>query len=360
MKKIITLLLGLCLILPGLASCKEKDDVSNDTADYEYNDDNYIDENDENYDDTEENTGFALIDGIMTEELAYEIYTIMDLYSFGEYRYITDSEETWNAYTDDEKTELFENISAMATELGLIYSCSSESEWLEKMNEDVNYYSLWASAYMSLSMDTESQRKMETCSNVYYYVQGIEDGKYSPLHPEILAKTDSYTVEYYQGDYLLCIGGSHNITQITREFANNDYGIFTQSGSVTSVVKEDIFESEDASYYISGGEGKFENVDFGDADFIPILQSLGAADDDGTLINEQIQISAITLFNAETLYIHTQDGEGLIKFAVVRFNEDTNLYEWDGEIFVTPERTCFGEDKIFRYIDENGTLQSFE
>lgn len=358
MKKIIVLLLSLCLLLPFLAAC-EDDSYSNgggyfnDDENGNYSNDS-IDDNDWN--DDGNNNGNSLGKGPFTEESINEIYSIMNSHSFEEYRSIINGEETWNSYDDAAKSALFETFSSMAKELGFSFS-NSESEWRDNMDEDCGYYALWANAFLSLSLNGDGQSKVENYASIFNYVKGIENGKYSPLHPEILAAADNLTVEYYIGSYLLCVGGNHNISQITYKAMTDEGGIYYESGGVTAVDGADIFSDDHLSYEISGGNGIIDSVSFGNTEFVPILQAIGAIDGDGLMLNDQIQISAINVFNAPVLYIHTQDENGLITVAVVRYNQNSGAYEWNGEMFNTSERTCFTKDGIFCYIDDNGTLQ---
>jgi len=365
MKKIIVVLLVLCLLLPCLAACEDDsysyggggyydDDGGGNGSGYDDDDDNWWDDWD---DGNKNNNGAASLgDGPFTEELIYEIYSIMNSHSFEKYRSVIDGEETWNSYSDAEKTALFETFSSMAKELGLSFS-NSESQWRENMDEDCGYYSLWAGAFISLSINGDVQSRLSNFSSIFNYVRGLEDGKYSPLHPEILAAADSLTVEYYIGSYLLCVGGIHNISQITYKAMTHEEGIYYESGGITAVDGADIFSDDHLSYYISGGNGVIESVSFGETEFVPVLRAVGAIDGDGLMLNDQIQISAISEFNAPVLYVHTQDGNGLITVAAVRYNQNAGAYEWDGEMFNTSERTCFTKDGVFCYIDENGKLQ---
>ena len=353
MKKIIALLLCLCLLLPLLASCE---DDSYDGGYYYDDDEEYSDDDEEYGDDDDKN---SLGEDPFTEELVYEIYSIMESYSFEKYKSIMDAEEIWNSYSDAEKKEVFEDFSSMAKELGLGFS-ADESKWRENMPENVDYYTLWASAFLSLSLnDWDSQGKLETFVGVFNYVKGIEEGKYSPLHPEILGATDSVTVEYYLGSYLLCVGGAHNISQITYKAMTDEGGIYYESGGVTAVEGADIFSDDHLNYSISGGNGIIESVSFGDTEFVPVLQAIGAIDGDGEMLNDQIQISAINVFNAPVLYIHTQDESGLITIAAVRYDQSSGNYNWDGAMFATTERSCFTKDGVFCYIDEDGILQQW-
>lgn len=342
---IIALLLLAFTCACTLTGCNDDDD------DY----DPYYGGNDYGDDDTK-SAGADLFGGSITEELAYEIYSVMDSHSFEDYINGTYSGDEWNSYSGAVKTELFENVSAMANDLGLGYS-TSESKWLDKMSQNVGSYSFWGSAFISLSLNYGSQDKLENYVSIFHYVKGIEEGKYSPLHPEILAAADSLTVEYYIGSYLLCIGGSHNISQITYEAMTDESGIYYESGSVTAVDGADIFGDDNHSYTISGGDGAIESASFGDAELAYVFRAIGAVDGNGIMMNDQIQISAISTFNAPVLYIHTQDDSGLITVAPVRYNKSEKVYDWDGEMFTTQYRTCFNKSGVFCYIDENGILQ---
>ena len=223
------------------------------------------------------------------------------------------------------------------------------------MAGNVGYYTFDWSAFLSLSLENQGPRDLEYYARIYRYVRGVKDGKYPPLHPEILATADDITVEYRTGEYLLCVGSAHSIAEATKAWTTMD-SFFYHSGSFHPIA-----DSPDAmEFSIGGEEGKMQSATFAGTDFMPVFRGIGALAQDGSLQNEMLQICAISVSCAPALYVLTQDASGLITVAVVRYDQSKGSYVWNGEMLTTKERCCFNDEDVFCYINENETLQQMD
>lgn len=360
MKKLrkLTALLSMCLLCISLCACQKDAAQPGYEPDGQSYEDAASNGDEELYDgetphEDAEPAGSAppVADEPLTEARANEIYAVFQSRSYETYRAIENSAEAWNACSDAEKTRVFEDFSAMAQGLGFPVGVT-ESQWSEAMASNVGYYTYDWSAFLSLSLEIHGPRDLEYYADIYRYVRGVKDGKYPPLHPEILATADDITVEYRTGEYLLCVGAAHSIMEATKAWTTMD-SFFYQSGSVTPIA-----DSPDAMAYSIGGEdGKMQSATFAETDFMPVFRDIGALAQDGSLQNEMLQICAIDASRAPVLYVLTQDASGLITVAVVRYDQSGGGYIWNGEMLTTKERCCFNDEDVFCYIDESETLQ---
>ena len=161
------------------------------------------------------------------------------------------------------------------------------------------------------------------------------------------------TIEYYTGSYLLCTGGDHNIQQMTFDWTVEENS-FNVSGFITAVETDDIFTDESVSYTISGENGVFNSAEFGSADFLPIFESIGAIDENGAFLTQQINICAVNVFDAGTLFVLSEEDVGIITIAVVEYDESKGQYVWDGQTYTSGSRCCFNKDNEFYYADIEG------
>lgn len=342
-RKCIALVLTLCLLVFTLTACG---DDSSDTAYEDY------DEEATTTDDTSLMDTLSLDDITITEAFARDVHTAMQTHSFENYNSITSEE--WKTMGEEERHQVYEAFFGILTDLGFSVP-TEESTWIEGMDEDADFYTdylIWDLAFQNLGFTGEDQLYA-----LNSYIQGVDDGKYTSLHPEIFAAADDITVEYYEDQYLLCVGGNHNIAQLTKSWTTEE-SWFTQSGSVTPISTGDVFEDVSFSYSVGGSDGRFEEATFGEADLLLILKAIGAVAEDGTMQREQLQISAKSSFDAPQLFFLTQSDDGSIIFTVATYSEDDAMYVWDGKLFTTTERCCFDKDGNFCYIDNSGTLQT--
>lgn len=354
-KKYFALFLVICTFIAVLSACSNapsNEDVYPDTMEEPMEEAYYEEPTWEDSTSSEQVNTFSLDDTPITEEFAREVHTVMQAYSFDYYKGITS--EQWKVFGCDEKNQMYEAFFGMLTELEFPVNVTKDA-WILTMDEDAGFYSdyrIWGFAFENLGL-----YGAETLASLRGYIQGIEDGKYSALNSEIFAVADDITVEYYEGKYLLCVGGNHNIAQITKSWTTED-SMFDQSGSVTPVSTGDIFNDIDLSYYIGGSEGVFEYADIGDTDLLAILKTMGAIGDSGTMLCNQIQISAKSCSNAPKIFVLSQNDDGIITVAVLEYSGDIGMYIWDGNLLTTSERCCFDNDGNFCYVGKNGTLQS--
>ncbi len=307
---------------------------------------------DDRWDDGNSGGDASLLDEPMTPERAEAIFTAFAVNSYEDY--VELSEEAWQAISADERTAMYEKFSAIAEEIGLKVS-KSESEWLASMDWNIDTSNLFLCALMSLGYNNTAE--MTYLQSVYSYQKGVYDGKYMPLPDEILAVADNLRVEYNSGSYLLCVGGDHNIEQVTYEWTTQEESFYT-SGSVTAVKTDDIFTNVKVPYSINGQNGVFANAKFGETDFLPIFKGIGAIDDNGAFLTEQIDICAVNVFDAEILYVLSREELGIITIAVVEFDEAESKYVWDGQTFTARDRCCLNRDNEFCYVDLEGSLQN--
>lgn len=340
----IVLMLISVLLIFALAACGG----NNSDLYYDYGDNS--DEGDWQYDEDDAESSF--FDEPMTAERAEEIYTVFVNASYEEYREPSDEEATatWESYDAEARTSMYQQFSEIAEALGLSVN-STEAEWIEHMD----YYSsgsLFSRALISLDMDNDAY--LGYLRSIYSYQKGLNEGKYGPLDATILAVADNLVIEQYIGSNLLCVGGDHNIEQVTYEWTMQEES-FAAGGSVTAVKTDDIFTDEKVSYFINGQKGIFETVEFGSTDLLPVFKGIGAIDTNGAFLTKQVDICAVNLFDAEILYILSQDEAG-ITIAVVVFDESQGKYVWDEQIYTAIERCCFTKDNEFCYLDAEGEL----
>lgn len=373
-KKIFTSIIVVCLTIFLLAGC---DASTSSDDDYDYSEENptYWEDDvdagtlsDDDYDYSEGNPTYSEDDAVVsedtnssdttsldnveiTDEFARVVYAALKKHSFEKYKTVTAVQ--WLAYTQEEKHQAYEDFSAIHKELG--FKVNLEDAWIRGMDEDAEFYStdyyIFSFAIRQMGFDDP-----EVLFSLYNYAQGLDEEKYKSLHPKILSAADDITVEYYVGSYLLCIGGTHNIVQMTQKWTDQESS-FIQTGSVTPTSTKDAFKDIDMDYTIGGEDGYFQQADFGAADLLPVFKAIGAIDKNGKMIQGQIQISAKGAFDAPKLFVLTQQSDGIIKFSVVEYDKDSTVYDWNGEVFTTSERCCFDKDGNFLYIDEAGTLQ---
>lgn len=289
----------------------------------------------------------------MTAQRAEEIYAVFaEIYaSYGDYVDLSDEEATakWESYDADARALMYEQFLEIAPELGL---STNESEWIENMD----YYSSGTLFYRALlSLDANNDTHLPYLQSIYNYQKGLESGKYDPLDDRLLAVADNLTIEYYTDSYLLCTGGDHSIQQMTYDWTVKESS-FGVNGSITAVKTGDIFKDESVSYYINGQNGVFENAEFGSTDFLPIFKGIGAIDENGAFLSEQIDICAVNVFDAEILYVLSREELGIITIAVVEFDESQGKYVWDRQTYTARDRCCFNKDDEFCYVDPQGDL----
>jgi uncharacterized protein YxeA len=367
-KKIISIILIILLVIVGMMACKEEnDDASNDYDQSQYDDEDDSDlsgdegenEGDDEDEDksSEETKTFSLNDVAITVEFAQRVYTAMEEHSFESYRSI--DTEKWKALSGEDKHQMYEAYLGMLEDLGFSVNTKDE-QWLEHMDEDVDFYYgylVWGFAFKNLGLEEyNGVNGDEILVRLYTYISGIEAGKYEPLHPEIFDIADDMTVEHYVSQYLLCVGGMHNVAQLTKAWTKAE-SWFTQTGTITPISTGDSFKDKKITYSFDGSEGKFTDAILDETDYMDVLIALAAISEDGTMLNDQIQISTKNVFDARKIFFLTQDDSGLISFAILTYDENQVKYVWDGKIINTSERTCFDNDSNFCYIDENGILQ---
>ena len=354
----ITLALMSALLIFSLTACGSEDsDYDAPAADSQsqpqYDADSAPDGGgDDSWDDGDSGGDASLLDEPMTPERAEAIFTAFAVNSYEDYMDLR--EEAWQAMSADERTAMYEEFSAIAPEMGLTVS-KSESEWLESMDWNIDTYNLFLCALMSLGSNNSAE--LTYLQSVYSYEKGIYDGKYGPLPDELLAVADNLRVEYHSGSYLLCVGGDHNIQQMTYEWTTQEESFYA-SGSVTAVKTDDIFTDMKASYSINGENGIFKSAKFASTDFLPIFQGIGAIDESGAFLTEQIDICAVNVFDAEILYVLSREDIGIITIAVAVFDEAQEQYVWDGQTYMARDRCCFNRDNEFCYVDLDGNLQN--
>ncbi len=289
--------------------------------------------------------------GIRTDEFAREVYSAFMDNAIDQYEDIVTEE--WLEFSAEEKERVYDSISAMLIQLG--FHPVPLNGWIAEMDSDADFYSDYY--IRSFAIENMGYDDADGLWALFRYAEGMEEGAHGPLHPEILAAADVITIEYYLDSYLLCIGGTHCVTQMTREWMAQEPS-FMQGGSVTPIDTGDIFENVSIDYIIYGENESFQRADFGDTDLLPVMRGIGAIADDGAMLGQQLQISARSTFNAPKLFVMTEAEDGLITFAVAVFDEASGIYNWDGEVIRTYERCCFDADGNFLYIDENGSLQT--
>ncbi len=309
------------------------------------------DVSDPTYGEDDEKSSF--LDKPMTAERAKEIYAAFaEVYaSYGDYMDLYDEEATakWKSYDADARTLMYQQFSEIAQKLGLSAKYD-EAEWIE----DMDYYTSGTLFYRGLlSLDADNDSHFPYLQSVYSYQKGLESGKYEPLDDRILAAADNLTIEQYKGAYLLCTGGDHNIQQMTYDWTMEEDS-FNASGSITAVKTDDIFKDISVPYYISGENGVFNNVEFAGTDFLPIFKGIGAIDENGTFLTQQINICAVNVFDAGTLFVLSEEELGIITIAVVEYDEAAGKYVWDGETHTSRSRCCFNKDNEFYYADIEG------
>lgn len=302
---------------------------------------------------TDDNSQSSFLDQPMTEQRAGEIYAAFaEVYaSYGEYLDFYDEEATvkWESYDAGARALMYQQFSEIAQKLGLSTK-RNESEWIE----DMDYYTSGNLFYRGLlSLDADNDNHFPYLQSVYNYQKGLESGKYEPLDERILAAADNLTIEYYTGSYLLCTGGDHNIQQMTYDWTVEEDS-FNASGSITAVKTDDIFKDESVSYYISGENGVFNNAEFGSADFLPIFKGIGAIDENGAFLAQQINICAVNVFDAGTLFVLSEEDHGIITIAVVEYDKSKGQYVWDGQTYTSRSRCCFNKENEFYYADIEG------
>lgn len=326
-----------------------------DSDDLDFDDSGSGYESEPEYSDGSEDSGdsqSSLLDEPMTAERAEKIYLAFANNSYEDY--VDLSQEAWEAKNAGERTEMYEKFSAIAKEIGLKVS-KSESEWLESMDWNIDMYNLFLCSLVSLDVDNADQ--IQYLQSLYSYKKGLLNEKYEALDEKILAAADNLRVEYNLGTYLLCVGGDHNIEQMTYEWTTEEES-FAASGSVTAVKTDDIFTNVKVSYSINGQKGIFKTVQFASTDLRPVFEGIGAIDANGAFLTEQIDICAVNVFDAEILYILSKEELGIVTIAVVEFDESQNEYVWDGQSFTARDRCCFNKDNEFCYIDLDGNLQN--
>ena len=296
---------------------------------------------------------FSILDTPMTPQRAEEIYAAFAKVSasHGDYMHLSDEEATakCKSYDADAKALMYQQFSGIARKLGL-RTKRSEAEWIQ----DMDVYKSGTLFYRALlSLDADNDNDLPYLQSVYSYQKGLKSGKYAPLDDRILAVADNLTIEYYTGSYLLCTGGDHIIQQMTYDWTVEEAS-FNASGSITAVKTDDIFKDESVSYYISGENGVFSTVEFGSTDFLPILRGIGAIDKNGAFLTQQINICAVNVFDAGTLFVLSQEESGIITIAVVEYDRSQGKYVWNGETYISRSRCCFNRDNEFTYADIEG------
>ncbi len=310
-------------------------------------------ESDPGYSEDDHNSQSSFLDKPMTAQRAEEIYAAFaEVYaSYGDYMGLYDEEATakWKSYDADARASMYQQFSEIAQKLGLSTKCN-ESEWIE----DMDSYTSGTLFYRGLlSLDADNDKHFPYLQSVYNYQKGLENGKYEPLDDRILAAADNLTIEQYTGSYLLCTGGDHNIQQMTYDWTVEESS-FNASGSITAVKTDDIFKDESVSYTISGENGVFNNAEFGSTDFLPIFKGIGAIDENGAFLTQQIGICAVNVFDAGTLFVLSEEKLGIITIAVVEYDEAAGKYVWDGQTYTSRSRCCFTKDNEFYYADIEG------
>jgi hypothetical protein len=305
------------------------------------------------YDEYEDDQAPSVGDG-MTAARVEEIYTILKDAFYEEYNLYTAEEATaeWETYDDEMRTLLYEQHCEIARELGIPVNFD-EYDWIEYMNSDTRYNNLLVRSLLSLgNNDVQYLSKM---IGVYTYQKGVIEGDYESLHDDILATADDLTVEYYTDTYLLCVGGNHLIEQMVRGWSVEEES-FGAGGTITAVKEDDTYDAVKVSYAVNGANGVFNTAEFGGTDILPILRDMGAIDDSNTFLAEQIDICAVNVFDAEQIFVLSQEYSGTITIAVLTYDEIASAYVWDGQILTTDERCCFSKDNRFYYIDYEGYL----
>lgn len=338
----VALVLAAVMLVFGLTACEPND------SDMDYSDSDSVDESE--YSDDSEEDPSSLSDERMTAERAEAIYVAFADNSYEDYLEL--GQEAWDAKTAEERTAMYKEFCVIAEQIGLKVS-RNESEWLESMDWNIEMYNLFLCALVSLDLDNDTQIKY--LQSVYSYGKGVHDGKFEPLDENILAVADNLRVEYNLGTYLLCVGGDHSIEQITYEWTTQEES-FAASGSVKVVVTDDTFADTSVSYSINGQNGVFETAKFGTTDFLPIFKGIGAIDENNAFLAEQIDICAVNVFDAEILYVLSQEDIGLTTIAVVVYDDSRGEYVWDGQTYLTHDRCCFNKDGEFCYVDMEGDL----
>ena len=309
-------------------------------------------ESEPGYDEDDDDGESQITSEPMTAECAKKIYAAFASNSYEDY--VDLRQEAWAAKSADERSAMYGEFSAIAREMGLTVS-KSESEWLESMDWNIDTYNLFLCSLASL--DPGNGTKIQFLQSVYSYEKGLIAGKFEPLDGKILAAADNLRVEYNSGTYLLCVGGDHNIEHVTYEWTTQGESFYA-SGTVTAVKTDDIFTNVKASYSINGENGIFKNAKFGATDFLPIFKGIGAIDENGAFLTEQIDICAVNVFDAEILYVLSREELGIITIAVAEFDEAGSKYVWDGQTYISRSRCCFNRNNEFCYVDLEGSLQN--
>lgn len=293
----------------------------------------------------------------MTPERMEEIYSLMIACSYEEYVGMGGRE--WHALPAAEKTAFIENLLLLADSLGADTSgrdlpamVDSFDTWHYADEDEAGYgASLWTTGARMLDIPDFSYYQ-----SVYSYKKALEAGEIAPLPDPLIPLADSFEPQRYVDLYLLCLGGDHQIANITREWATKESS-FMYSGSIDAFEADGFEGSRSFSY--SGSDGVLGRMDIGNStDALPVLAAIGATSADGTLLHDPIDFYAVSLWEAPQLYILSKDESGTVHIAMLSFNRQSDAYEWDGNLYVTNDLCCFSRDGNFCYVDENGTLQT--
>lgn len=320
------------------------------------------DEPQENEDQFEDNTDvysgrvntFSIDDIPITEAYIGQVYKVMQLHSLDDYKTITTEE--WMMFDQNKKHQVYEVFLSILLDLEFPVNTKEET-WMEEMDRLADFYQermIWFYAFESLGLTGGDK-----LSALHSYAQGIEDEKYEPLHPEILAVADSVTIEYHRGEYMLCLGGEHEIIHLTKEESTQE-SCFELDGFIVAIPKEDMFETEHIDYTIAGEDGKMTLAEVGDAELLSVFKAMGAIGEDGSMVHKKIQISANDSFNAPSLYILSETDQKEIKIALMKYSQSSEKYVWNNQLLTTSERTCFSKDGYFCYINKDGELSQIK
>lgn len=323
--------------------------ADSDYDEEEYYEEDYDYEEDEEYEEDSSEDAGEVIAFIRSGDGVKKVYELFTKYKLTNYFDLNSTD--WFAMDTDQQEECIDKFYAFAADLDIGTEEGSEEidEYLAfYFDEDYPSEESIYQVCMGLSLMYYEDLNADMFYDIYSYEKLVEAGEVVPIPQEMMAYTTSFAVQAYVDTTNICLGRNEISVQLTSAVKSEPD--MMQMGSITTPLGGFM----DQGY--SGNNGIFNEFYIGDLDLLPVFEKLGAVSSEGNMLFTQLEV-AHKGFEVEKIALLSKDENEKISIAVLIYDEDSNSYVWDGEVYYGKDYVCFTTDGEVCYISEAGDLE---